>query len=224
MMDPYQVLGVTRGASDEEIKKAYRNLSRKYHPDANVNNPNREQAEERFKEVQQAYDQIMKEKQQGYHYSGGQSAGGNSYEDMYEDIFSSFGGSRYTGNRYSYSQEENPKLQAVANYLRNGYYKEALNVLNDIPFSERKAKWYYFSAMANHNTGNNVTAMEHAKRAVALEPSNLSYRHFLETLQYGGTWYTNMGSGYGRPVMGGGSFCINFLLLQLLCGCCCRPL
>ena len=53
MMDPYQVLGVTRGASDEEIKKAYRNLSRKYHPDANVNNPNREQAEERFKEVQQ---------------------------------------------------------------------------------------------------------------------------------------------------------------------------
>ena len=62
MMDPYQVLGVTRGASDEEIKKAYRNLSRKYHPDANVNNPNREQAEERFKEVQQAYDQIMKEK------------------------------------------------------------------------------------------------------------------------------------------------------------------
>ena len=63
MMDPYQVLGVTRGASDEEIKKAYRNLSRKYHPDANVNNPNKAQAEEKFKEVQQAYDQIMKEKQ-----------------------------------------------------------------------------------------------------------------------------------------------------------------
>ena len=60
MTDPYQVLGVTRGASDEEIKKAYRTLSRKYHPDANVNNPNKEQAEERFKQVQQAYDQIMK--------------------------------------------------------------------------------------------------------------------------------------------------------------------
>ena len=70
MTDPYQVLGVSRSASDEEIKKAYRTLSRKYHPDANVNNPNKAQAEEMFKQVQQAYDQIMKEKQQGYSYSG----------------------------------------------------------------------------------------------------------------------------------------------------------
>lgn len=61
MTDPYQVLGVSRSASDEEIKKAYRTLSRKYHPDANVNNPNKDQAEERFKQVQQAYDLIMKE-------------------------------------------------------------------------------------------------------------------------------------------------------------------
>ena len=77
MMDPYQVLGVSRSASDEEIKKAYRSLSRKYHPDANVNNPNKAQAEEKFKEVQQAYDQIMKEKQQGsgYGYNSGNSYG-----------------------------------------------------------------------------------------------------------------------------------------------------
>ena len=61
MRDPYQVLGVSPGASDDEIKKAYRALSRRYHPDANIDNPNREAAEERFKEVQQAYDQIMKE-------------------------------------------------------------------------------------------------------------------------------------------------------------------
>ena len=54
MTDPYQVLGVSRGTSDDEVKKAYRALSRKYHPDANVNNPNKEQAEEKFKQVQQA--------------------------------------------------------------------------------------------------------------------------------------------------------------------------
>ena len=65
MGNPYNVLGISPSATDEEIKKAYRTLSRKYHPDANVNNPNREQAEERFKEIQQAYNQIMQEKQQG---------------------------------------------------------------------------------------------------------------------------------------------------------------
>ena len=66
MTDPYRVLGVDRNASEEEIKKAYRKLSRMYHPDANINNPNKDQAEAKFKEVQQAYDQIVKEREQGY--------------------------------------------------------------------------------------------------------------------------------------------------------------
>ena len=76
MRDPYQVLGVSRDASDEEIKKAYRALSRKYHPDANVNNPNKEQAEEKFKQIQQAYQQIMDERQRG---TSGSSYGSGSY-------------------------------------------------------------------------------------------------------------------------------------------------
>ena len=65
MTDPYRVLGVSRDASDDEIKKAYRRLSRKYHPDSNVNNPNKEAAEEKFKEIQAAYGQIMFEKSGG---------------------------------------------------------------------------------------------------------------------------------------------------------------
>ena len=65
MYDPYKVLGISRDATDDEVKKAYRKLSRIYHPDANVNNPNKAQAEETFKEIQQAYDQIMKEREQG---------------------------------------------------------------------------------------------------------------------------------------------------------------
>ena len=58
MYDPYTVLGVSQSATEEEIKKAYRSLSRRYHPDANVNNPHKEQAEEKFKEIQQAYQQM----------------------------------------------------------------------------------------------------------------------------------------------------------------------
>ena len=72
MRDPYQVLGVAEDASEDEIKKAYRALSRKYHPDANINNPNKAQAEETFKQVQEAYGQIMKERTEGY---GGQGYG-----------------------------------------------------------------------------------------------------------------------------------------------------
>ncbi|MBQ8627625.1 MAG: J domain-containing protein [Agathobacter sp.] len=214
MMDPYQVLGVSRNASDEEIKKAYRALSRRYHPDANVNNPNKAQAEEKFKQVQQAYDQIMKEKQQGT------SDYGSAYGNGYGGFGSGFGG--YYSNQNSSYREESSKLQAAANYIQNRYYREALNVLNDIPFSERQGRWYYYSAVANQGIGNTATALEHIRRAVELEPSNVQYRQFQEHLEYGGTWYTTMGSGYERPYSGG-DWCMKMILLNLFCNCCCRP-
>ena len=65
MTNPYEVLGIAPSATDEEVKKAYRELSRKYHPDSYVNNPLADLAEEKFKQVQQAYDQIMKQRQNG---------------------------------------------------------------------------------------------------------------------------------------------------------------
>ena len=128
MTDPYKVLGVSRDASEEEIKKAYRSLSRKYHPDANVNNPNKDKAEEMFKLVQQAYDQIIKEREQGYSsgsyggygsygssgygsqntgrygsYEGASgSYGGQNTRDAYEDPFGWFGGFGGFGRYGSY--------------------------------------------------------------------------------------------------------------------------
>ena len=141
MIDPYSILGVDRNASDDEIKKAYRKLSRKYHPDANINNPNKEQAEEKFKQVQQAYEQIMREKEQGSGYGGG--FGG----------FSGFSGQ--TEN--SYQDEEAIRRQAAANYIQSGHYREAMNVLQSL--EQRNGQWYYLSSMANMGLGNNVNAL-----------------------------------------------------------------
>ena len=214
MRDPYQVLGVTQGASDDEIKKAYRTLSRKYHPDANINNPNKELAEEKFKEVQQAYDQIMKEKQSGGSYGGGYNYG--------------YGG---TGYRYTYNNTgagsndtESVQMRAAANYIANGCYREAINVLNGMADAERNARWYYYSALANQGLGNNIMAKQYAEKAVAMEPSNFQYRQFLQHLEYGGTWYTNMGSSYEKPYASMGNWCLSMLFLNMLCNCCCcRP-
>lgn len=202
MSNPYEVLGVAPGASDEEIKKAYRALSRKYHPDANVNNPNRAQAEEKFKQVQQAYDQIMKEKQQGYAYGGSRRYGG-----------------------YSTGRNGDPvEMQAAANYLANRHYGEALHALNSVSDADRGARWHYYCAMANAGLGNNVTAREQIDRAVSLEPSNMEYRQFKQYLDFGGTWYQSMGQNYERPYAGTGNWCLSMLFLNMLCNCCClRP-
>lgn len=127
MRDPYQVLGISRDASEEEIKKAYRALSRKYHPDANINNPNKDKAEEMFKEVQAAYKQIMAERNGDYSQSYGygsqgynnQNNGGYSYgyrennnqgyngkytygPQDFEDIFKNFDSEWYRQRQYSY--------------------------------------------------------------------------------------------------------------------------
>ena len=212
-MDPYKVLGVSYNASEEEIKKAYRNLSRKYHPDANVGNPNQKEYEEKFKEVQQAYNMLMDQKQ-----------GKGQAQQAYGDDFWGFGGQGFGGQRAGYQQGETKDeqyMRSAANYLQNGYYREGLNVLEQV--QDRNGQWYYYSAFANYKVGNNAIAIDHARTACALEPDNYYYANLLNQLQGGETRYQQRSSQYGgNPSMAGSNYCGQIcgtcLVMNLCCG------
>ncbi len=209
MTDPYRVLGVSRDASDDDIKKAYRSLSRKYHPDANINNPNKAAAEEKFKEIQQAYNRIMDERQ-----NGGPS-------------FGSYGGSTYgySGGYqqdYSYTQAS-MEMQAAANYINARQFAAAMNVLYSIPDENRNGQWYFFAAVASQGLGNINDAREFISRAIALEPGNLRYRQFQQSIDWNSSWYEYRGTSYGytRPYTGVVRWCASMIILNLLCNLCC---
>jgi len=203
--DPYEVLGIKRGASDEEIKKAYRALSRKYHPDANINNPNKKQAEEKFKQVQSAYEQVMKEKEQGY----------VDYENR--GGFGSYSG--YGSQAQGQYDDESNYFNAAIRYIQARQYREALNALSYI--SRKSAEWHYLNAIANNGIGNNVTALEHAKRAVEMEPLQMEYRILLKRLQSNEDWYDARSYPYGGMTVMGNDICCKVCLTFQLCNFCC---
>ncbi len=222
MTDPYSVLGISRNASDEEIKKAYRNLSRKYHPDANVNNPNKAQAEEKFKQVQSAYEYIMKEKTEGFS-GGGSGHGGFDYGS---DPFSGTTGNGFNGAGPQYGYEEDPRFRAAGNYIRSGYYKEARTALDSVEVYLRNDVWYFYSAMSHAGMHNAVAAHEHARKACEMNPGNIEYRLFLQKLENGAEWYSQKQDtyGYGREKSGSicTKICVANLIMNLLCGGCGR--
>lgn len=207
-MDPYKVLGISPSATDEEVKKAYRKLSRKYHPDSNVNSEHPEEAEAKFKEVQQAYEIIMKQRQ----------GGGQEYQDSYNDPFGRYGGQR---QQNTYESETDSHLRAAANYINSGHYQEAMNVLNGI--KDRTGRWYYYRAMANAGMGNNIQAKEDAQTAVNMEPNNAEFRRLLNSLNSGGNWYASQSEdfGYGRRNVRIHSNCCECFAIYMFLQCCC---
>ena len=206
MIDPYSILGISRDASDDEVKKAYRKLSRKYHPDANIDNPNKEQAEEKFKQVQQAYEQIMKEREQGTGYG---NYGGYNY-----GVFGGFSGQTDSG----YQDEESIRRQAAANYIQSGHYREAMNVLQSL--QQKNGQWYYLSAMANVGLGNDIIALEQARQAMEMEPENIQYVTLVRRLETGNIWYEDIHHSYDTPGEADGGFCMKLCLTYALCNCC----
>lgn len=198
--NPYQVLGVSSNATNDEIKKAYRELSRKYHPDSYADNPLAGLAEEKFKEIQEAYDQIMKERESGYSGSGSYNSNGTYYNQ-----------SAYTNHAADGSAEMN----MVVTYLNSGRYREALNLLATIP--TRTARWYYYSAVANAGIGNNIMALEHARQAVNMDPYNQEYRNFLNQIEWQSQRYQS--TRYGGTSFGTGNLCCDLWCADTLCEC-----
>ncbi len=209
--DPYKVLGLKPGASDEEVKRAYRALAKKYHPDLN---PGDQEAARKMQEVNDAYDQI-KNPEKYTRQSAGSYGGGNPYGGYggYGGYYDPFGGyqqrSRSTGDQYQTSAEA---------YIRYRRWREALNVLENS--TNRNARWYYLSALANDGLGNQVTALEHMRKAVSMEPDNQEYLRGLDALERGGSAYRRQAGNYGGFSLGGfpcGNLCLCYLAQVFCC-------
>ena len=199
--DPYKVLGVSPDASDEEIKRAYRALAKKYHPDRN---PGDKEAAKKMQQVNDAYEQI-KNPEKAHSSHSGYDPYGSAWQQQ----------SQQTSDSYQ---------QAAAQYIRFRRYAEALNALGNS--QKRDARWYYLSALANDGLGNRATALEHIKRAVSMAPDNYEYLQVLSMLERGESAYRRQAGSYRTFQMGStglGSLCLCYFL-QLFCcrgACCC---
>ena len=208
--DPYKVLGLTPDASDEDVKRAYRALAKKYHPDLN---PGDQEAARKMQEVNSAYEQIKNpekfRKQQHSQQGGG-------YGDPFTGWYDPFtGGYR----QQSYQQQTGDQYQQAAEqYIRFGRYREALNTLQSS--TERNARWYYLSALANDGVGNQVTAMEHIRKAVSMDPDNYQYQQVLSQMEHGGRAYRQQAGNFQGFTMGG-DFCTNLCMCYLFNIFCC---
>ena len=203
MKDPYSVLGVSQSASDEEVKKAYRELARKYHPDNYQNNPLADLAEEKMKEINEAYDTVTKMRAGG---SYQQTAGG--YQGSYQTSYNT-GYSQQTG--YS----SNPTYARVRSLINAGDLGTAERLLFEVP--QKNGEWYFLSGSIAYRKGWLDEAMQNYTLAVQMEPNNMEYRQALAMMQQRAAY---------RPYAAHTStadcsdWCATMLCLNCLCNSC----
>ena len=198
MTDPYQVLGVSPSATDEQIKSAYRELARKYHPDNYVNNPLADLAQEKMKEINEAYDQIQRQRKQQQQSYSGQASANRGYSNA-------------GYSRQSYSGQGSNRLS------------EAEELLEGIPQQRRDAEWYYLRGRVFYVHGWLDQAYSYYTRAVQMNPGNAEYQTALNQLM----WQRNTGrpsGGYGdyRNVQSGGMSGCDMCSGLICADCCCE--
>ncbi len=198
MTDPYKVLGVSPSATDEQIKDAYRQLARKYHPDNYVNNPLADLATEKMKEINEAYDDIQRQRR-----SGGSSSRTSS----------SYGSSQ--GGYYRPQASQFSDIRALIN---NGRVMEAEELLDGVPQARRDAEWYFLKGTICYSRGWLDSALQHFNTACQMNPSNQEYRAALNQLMF------QRQNGYGQGSRGGqmGMSCCDLCATMYCANCCCN--
>ena len=198
MNNPYEVLGVSPSATDEEIKKAYRDLAKKYHPDKYANSPLADVAEQKMKEINEAYDAIKNMRQ------GGGSA-------------DSYANNTYQSNGYN-------KYNPVRIYIQRNMVNEAEQILDAMPQNERDAEWHYLKGMCAYRRGWNDQANQFFQTAINMDPNNQEYRTAVNhmntqrTYNYGG--YTTNQTGNSGMGCSCCDICTTILCADCLCSCC----
>ncbi len=200
MNDPYSVLGVQQTATDAEIKKAYRELVRKYHPDNYHNNPLADLAQEKMKEINEAYDQVTKSRegggQAGTYSQGGYNPGAHTHS---------------TGGSAEFSQ-----VRAAINAGNLGQAEELLN-----GSSNRNAEWHFLMGSLYYRKGWMDDARQHFQTAVNMDPGNQEYAQALNFMNQGGQAYNPYGYSYNQANGGCSAcdVCAGMMCANLCCNC-----
>lgn len=201
MSDPYKVLGVSPNATDDEIKTAYRELAKKYHPDNYAESPLADLASEKMKEINEAYDTITKMR------SGGSSGGyGGGYQQQ----------STYQGGYQQQSYAGGSVYNQVRQAINMGDLGRAEQLLRSAPAQD--AEWHFLTGSIAYRKGWLDEAMQHYQAACNLDPGNGEYRQALAMMQRGGAAYRPYG--YGAGGMDACDICSMCLCANCLCGGC----
>ena len=207
MNDPYKILGVPEDASDEEIKKAYRELARKYHPDNYHDNPLEDLAQEKMKEINAAYEQITKERASGRRTGGaGGAYGGGSYG---YGGYQSYGG---YGSSQSYSGQSSV-LQQARIAINTGNISRAEALLAN--YSDHNAEWNFLKGVVCYRRGWMDEALRYYRTAVQMDPGNAEYRQALDYMESTDDTAYRPGGSFGT--LCSGNPCLSMCCLYTLC-------